>query len=328
MTTLETTMRCLLASIAVLGTVALAPAASAAEPWQDAIATGLGKPGTAMPGGVYRVGLFRSDLNVTLGGVQLKPSFALGSWLAFMRHGGGDEVMVMGDLMLTDEEVNPVMKRLVEGGLEITALHNHLLRNTPHTMYMHVGGHGDPGKLATTLRDALGASKTPFGGATTATTPPKAGGAEPASAGEGPLPAKATAPDQALDIDTGAIDAAFGRKGKVHGGVYAVSVPRSEIPKDDGMEVPEAMGSSIAINFQPTGGGKAAINSDFVLTADEVNPVIKALRANGIEVTAVHNHMLDDEPRLFFMHFWANDDTGKLAKGLREALDHVKEAKS
>ena len=142
------------------------------------------------------------------------------------------------------------------------------------------------------------------------------------------MPAKATAPDQSLDIDTAAIDQALGRKGKVNGGVYAVSVPRAETPKDHGMTVPEAMGSSIAINFQPTGGGRAAITGDFVLTADEVNPVIKALRANGIEVTALHNHMLDDEPRLFFMHFWANDDAAKLAQGLSAALQHVRVARS
>jgi hypothetical protein len=321
-------MRLLTSTLAAFGFAVLTLPASASEPWQDAIAQGLGKPGTMMPGGVYRVGLPRSDLHVTLDGVQLKPSFALGSWLGFVRHGNGDEVMLMGDLVLTDEEVNPVMKRLVEGGVEITAIHNHLLRNTPHTMYMHVAGHGEPGKLATTLREAIGASKTPFGGATAGAAPQAGGSAGPASAGEGPVPAKATAPDQSLDIDTAAIDAALGRKGKVNGGVYAVSVPRAETPKDHGMVVPEAMGSANAINFQPTGGGKAAITGDFVLTADEVNPVIKALRANGIEVTAVHNHMLDDEPRLFFMHFWANDDAGKLAKGLREALDHVKVAKS
>ena len=319
-------MRRLLASLAVLGTVALASAASAGEPWQDAIATGLGKPGTPMPGGVYRVGLPRTDLEVNLDGVRLKPSFALGSWLAFVRHGGGNEVMVMGDLVLTEDEVSPVMKRLVENGIEITAIHNHLLRASPSTLYMHVSGHGEPGKLATVLAGALGASRTPFGGETAGGTPPS-GSTGPASAGEGPVPAKATAPDQALDLDTAAIDAAIGRKGKVNGGVYAVSVPRSETPKDHGMVVPEAMGSAIAINFQPTGGGKAAITGDFVLTADEVNPVIRALRASGIEVTALHNHMLDDEPRLFFMHFWANDDAAKLAKGLRDALDRVKVAK-
>ena len=321
-------MRLLTSTLAALGLATLTLPACAAEPWQDAIATGLGKAGTATPSGIYRVGLPRTDLTVTLDGVQLKPSLALGSWVAFMRHGAGDDVVVMGDLVLTDDEVNPVMKRLAEGGLEITALHNHLLRNIPHTMYMHVAGHGDPTKLATTLREALGASKTPLGVATAGAPPQASGSAGPASAGEGPVPAKATAPDQTLDLDTASIDRTLGRKGKVNGGVYAVSVSRAETPKDGGLEIPGAMGSAIAINFQPTGDGKAAVTGDFVLTGDEVNPVLRALRANGIEVTAVHNHMLDDEPRLFFMHFWANDDAAKLAKGLRAALDHVKVAKS
>ncbi|VUD72296.1 hypothetical protein MET9862_02891 [Methylobacterium symbioticum] len=218
------------------------------------------------------------------------------------------------------------MKHLVQKGGEITAIHNHLLRASPSTLYMHVSGHGDPGKLATVLAGALGASRTPFGGATVGGTSPP-GSPGPALVGEGPVPAKATAPDQTLDLNTAAIDAAIGRQGRINGGVYAVSVPRSEAPKDHGMVVPEAMGSAIAINFQPTGDGKAAITGDFVPNADEVNPVIKALRGNGVEVVAPHNHMLADEPRLFFMHFWANDDAGKLAKGLREALDQVKVAK-
>ena len=232
----------------------------------------------------------------------------LGSWLAFKSM--GNDVMVMGDLVLTADEVNPVLKRLEDGGVEVTALHNHLLRASPATMYMHVHGHGAPTKLATTLREALGASKTPFG-AETAAIPPQAATQAATTASTG----------QKLDLDTAAIDQALGRKGKVNGGVYQVSVPRAEMPKDSGMEVPEAMGSAIAINFQPTGSGKAAITGDFVLTADEVNPVVRALHANGIEVTAIHNHMLNDEPRLFFMHFWANDDAQKLAKGLRAALD-------
>ena len=318
-------MRRFLRLFAVLNLVALASTASAAEPWQQAIASGLGKPGTEMPGGVYRVGLPRTDLKVTLDGVVLKPAFALGSWLAFQKV-GEDKVMVMGDLVLTEDEVNPVMTRLLEGGVEITALHNHLLRASPSTLYMHVSGHGAPDKLAATLMGALGASRTPFGAETATGTPP-AGRPSP-SAGEGSVPARADASDQKLDLDTTGIDAALGRKGKVNGGVYAVSIPRAETPKDHGMTVPEAMGTAIAINFQPTGGGKAAITGDFVLTADEVNPVLKALRTNGIEVTAVHNHMLDDEPRLFFMHFWANDDAGKLARGLGAALQHVKVARS
>jgi len=282
-----------------------------ADPDWKAVGAALGKDGLAQPGGVYRVGLPRSDLKVVLDGVELKPTFALGSWLAF-KGVGGSEAMVMGDLVLTDEEVNPVMTRLAEGGVAVTALHNHLLRSSPHTMYLHVHGHGDAVRLATTLHDALSQSKTPFSGPTTASSQP---------------PAPAAAPDQQLALDTARLDQALGRKGKVNGGVYQVSVPRSETPSDNGMEVPESMGSAIAINFQPTGTGKAAITGDFVLTADEVNPVLQALRANGIEVTAIHNHMLQDEPRLFFMHFWANDDAEKLARGLRAALDRVRTAK-
>jgi hypothetical protein len=217
----------------------------------------------------------------------------------------GDNGMVMGDLVLTMDEVSPVMKRLIEGGIEVTALHNHLLRNQPFTMYMHVLGHGDPVKLAATLHTALAESKTPF--------------AAPAAPAAAPPP---------IDLDTAAIDAALGAKGSNNGGVYQFGIPRAEPIKDGGMGVPPAMGSAVAINFQPTGDGKAAITGDFVLIAKEVNPVAKALREHGIEVTALHNHMLDDEPRLFFMHFWANDDAKKLAEGLKAALALVNIAKS
>jgi hypothetical protein len=310
---MESKMR-IITAVTTLGLV-LNTTAWAAEAWQQQIASGLGKQGTEMPGGVYRVGLPRTDLKVLLDGVEIKPALALGSWLAFKPM--GNEVMVMGDLVLTEDEINPVLTRLEQGGVEITALHNHLLRSAPATMYMHVHGHGDPTKLATTLREALGASKTPFGAETAAVSPQAATQA-----------ATTASTEQKLDLDTAAIDQTLGRKGKVNGGVYQVSVPRAEAVRDSGMEMPEAMGLAIAINFQPTGSGKAAITGDFVLTADEVNPVIRALQANGIEVTALHNHMLADEPRLFFMHFWANDDVQKLAKGLRAAFDQVKVAKT
>ena len=276
-------------------------AASAAPDWA-AVGRALGKEGAVQPGGVYRVGMPRTDLKVTLDGVPIRPALALGSWLAFQDM--GDHAMVMGDLVLTHEEVNPVMKVLVENGLEVTALHNHLLRSSPATMYMHVGGHGDPVKLAAALQKAITQSKTPMGAASTVA---------PAT----PAPA----------IDTAGLDRTLGYKGKATGGISQFSVPRAEPVREAGAVVPEAMGSATVINFQPTGGGKAAITGDFVLTSDEVNPVIRALRANGIEVTALHNHMLDDEPRLFFMHFWANDDALMLGRGLRSALDHVKAAK-
>jgi hypothetical protein len=280
-------------------------AATAETDWMNRVGEALGKPGSEMPGGVYRVGLPRTDLKVTLDGVELKAGFALGSWLAFQKM--GNDAMVMGDLVLTGEEVSPVMKKLEEGGIEITALHNHLLRNQPFTMYMHVLGHGDPVQLASTLHGALAMSKTPFSDAPSGTAQPS------------PPP---------IDFDTAAVDKILGAKGKNNGGVYQFSIPRAEPIKDGGMAVPEAMGSAIAINFQPTGGGKAAITGDFVLVAKEVNPVLKELRDNGIEVTAVHNHMLDDQPRLFFMHFWANDDAQQLANGLKAALAKVNIAKS
>ena len=292
-------------TLGLLGLLALGGAVNAAEPWDQAVATTIGKPGTEMPGGVYRIGLPRGDLHVTLDGVTLKPALALGSWLAFVAHGRG-QAMVMGDLVLTDTEVNPVMAKLIGGGIEITALHNHLLRNTPHTMYMHVAGHGDPAALAKVLHDALALSGTPLS-------------APPAAA--------PTAPET-IDLDTAALDRIIGHKGKVGGGVYAYGIPRAEAPRDGGMALPPAMGSAEATNFQPTGGGKAAITGDFVLTAAEVNPVLRALRENGIEVTALHNHMLDDEPRLFFMHFWANDDAQKLGRGIAAALSHVAVATS
>ena len=295
------------AAVAIAAGLSL-PAFAADGDWAR-VGEALGKPGTEMPGGVYRVGLPRTDLKVTLDGVDIKPGFALGGWLGFEK--AGAQSMVMGDLVLTADEVSPVMQKLVAGGIQVTALHNHLLRNQPFTMYMHVMGMGDPVKLATVLHAALAESKTPLATAATGTSQPAA--------------APATPP--AIDLDTAALDRALGAKGANNGGVYQFSIPRAEAVKDGGMAVPPALGSAQAINFQPTGGGKAAITGDFVLTAKEVPPVMKALRDNGIEVTALHNHMLDDQPRLFFMHFWANDDAGKLAQGLKAALSHVAIAK-
>ncbi len=295
-----------LTSLAVMAlAIGFSASAGAADGDWARVGEALGKSGTEMPGGVYRVGLPRTDLKVTLDGVDIKPGFALGGWLGFEK--AGAQSMVMGDLVLTAEEVNPVMEKLLAGGIQVTALHNHLFRNQPFTMYMHVMGMGDPVKLATVLHTALTASKTPLAAVTGSSQP---AGAAPAS-------------PPAIDLDTAALDRTLGAKGTNNGGIYQFSIPRAEAVKDGGMAVPPALGSAQAINFQPTGGGKAAITGDFVLIAKEVPLAMKALRDNGIEVTALHNHMLDDQPRLFFMHFWANDDAGKLAQGLKAALSHV-----
>jgi hypothetical protein len=295
-------MRLATVALTSLLITAALPCMAAESDWSK-VAAVLGKSGAVMPGEVYRVGMPRTDLHVTLDSVELKPTLALGSWVAF--EGSGTDTMVMGDLVLTESEISPVMKQLLAGGIELTALHNHLLRAQPATFYMHVLGHGDPVKLATALHEGLALSKTPL-----VNTPPSAG-ATPK-----------------IDLDTAMIDQTLGGKGQVAGGVYQVNIRRAETIKDGEMCVPVAMGSAEAMNFQPTGDGKAAITGDLVLTAQEVSPALRALRDSGIEVTALHNHMLDDEPRLFFMHFWANDDAAKLAKGLRSALDKINVARS
>ncbi|TMJ29487.1 MAG: DUF1259 domain-containing protein [Alphaproteobacteria bacterium] len=292
------TAACLL--ICGLATILAGNALAQEIDWKKVDAA-LGRTGAAMPGGVQRYALPRSDLNVAVDGVAIKPALALGGWVAFEpAHGGA---MVMGDVVLTETEIKPVMTKLLEGGLEITALHNHLLRANPATFYMHVGGHGDPVKMAETIRAALALSKTP------------------AESGQ-------AAPAMALDLPTAQLDEILGVKGRATGGVYQFSVPRRDPITENGMNVPGAMGSANAVNFQPTGQGKAAITGDFVVTADEVNPLIRALRAGAIEVTAIHSHMLDEQPRLFFVHFWANDDAVKLARGIRAALDKTAIAKS
>jgi len=290
--------------------LSLSTSAYAADDNWARVGEALGKSGTEMPGGVYRIGLPRTDIKATLDGVELKPGFALGGWLGFEK--AGAQSMVMCDLVLTADEVNPVMAKLVAGGITVTALHNHLLRNQPFTMYMHVMGMGDPVKLATALHAALAESKTPL-------ATPVTGSSQPAGA--------APAAPPAIDLDTTALDRTMGAKGTNNGGIYQYSIPRAEAIKDGGMAVPPALGSAQAINFEPTGGGKTAITGDFVLIAKEVPLVMKALRDGGIEVTALHNHMLDAQPRLFFMHFWAHDDAGKLAQGLKSAISHIAIAK-
>jgi hypothetical protein len=289
--------------LAVAGLLFLAAGAGAQETDWKKVDEALGRAG-AVSGDVHRYGFPRTDLQVTLDGVAIRPALALGGWVAFKpAHGGA---MVMGDLVLLETEINPVMSKLIENGLDITAVHNHVLRANPPTFYMHIGGHGDAVKLATAIRTALAESKTPLAAPTPAAAAP------------------------AIDLDTAQLEQILGAKGQANGGVYQFGVPRRDPVSESGMQVvpPGPMGVATAINFQPTGGGKAAITGDFVLTSDEVNPVIKELRQNGIEVTAIHSHMLSEQPRLIFMHFWANDDALKLARGLRAALDKTARAKS
>lgn len=261
----------------------------------------MGRTGQEQPGGVRKYGMPRKDLNVSVNGIQIKPGFALGSWAAF--NNPGKNAMVMGDLVLTQDEVAPVMQKLESGGIDITALHNHLLHETPRVMYMHIHGKGDAVAMAKALHDALAETKTP---------------GPDSAAGNGSSPNQ-----QDIGINIAQIEQALGHNGNVNGGILQVGVPRAERITDGGMPVPPSMGVATGINFQPTGGGKAAVTGDFVLIAKEVNPVIKALLAHGIAITALHSHMLTEQPRLFFMHFWADGDAVRLAQGLGDALKHV-----
>jgi hypothetical protein len=281
-------------AVLFIATLAFAAPALAAPDWTQ-VGPALGKSGSVQAGGVYRVGFPRTDLKVSLDGVALRTGFAFGGWVAFQPM--GDQAMVMGDLVLTQEEITPVMRKLIDGGLQITAVHNHLLRAQPMTLYMHIEGHGDPVTLARAIHDGLALSKTPFS--------PPSGTSQPGN------------------IDMLGIDRIMGYRGQDSGGIYQFGIPRAQPVSEQGMALPSPMGSAIAINFQPTGFNTTAITGDFVLAAKEVNPVIGALKEAGIEVTALHSHMLQEEPRMFFLHFWANDDTVKLARGLRAALDKV-----
>jgi hypothetical protein len=289
------TLSRIIAAATVLAVPAIASTATAQREvdWK-AVEAAIGRPGVVQPGDVYRFNFPRGDMRVSAAGVSIKPAFALGGWVAM--RATSDGVIAMGDLVLTDDELNPVIAKLQAGGIEQTAIHHHLMRESPRVYYVHIHGHGNPVKIAETVKSALALTKVP---------PPA-----PAAAATGPL-----------GIDTTALAQALGYTGRVNGGVYQVSVPRAEATRDGSFDVPPSMGLATAINFQPTGGGKAAITGDFVMIASEVNAVIKTLGENGIQVTSLHNHLLTEEPRLFFMHFWANDDALKLARGLRAALD-------
>ena len=289
------------AMLVILGTPALLPAA---DPDWKAVEQALGKAGQLQAGDVYRIGMPRTDLSVTVKGVPVKAGFALGSYAAFKQM--GDHAMVMGDLVLLDQEVPAVMSALFSGGLEVTAVHNHVNDVSPHVLYMHYAGHGDATQLAKALRQALAASGTPLGVAASA----------PAAAVAGP------------PLDTKQIEQLLGRQVRDAGsGVYQVSVPRAETITGMGQPLLPGMGVVTALNFQALPGGKAAITGDFVLIDKEVNPVARALRQHGIDVTAIHNHGLMDTPRLFYMHFWAVDDAGKLAQGLKTALEQTNSKK-
>lgn len=278
--------------IGVLGVAIATPAF--AQDW-TAVDKALGRSGAAQAAGVNKYSFPRNDLEVMMGGVRVRPALALGTWVAFKKTTDG-KALAMGDLVLSPDELPSVMSRLQAGGVEQMAVHNHLSGEMPHVVYMHIMGKGDAEAIARTIHDALATTKTPL------------------------APPPSVTPLR-LDLDTVGVASALGVAGKGSGGVYQVSVPRPEAIRENGEEIPPSMGVATAINFQPTTTGRAVTTGDFVLLPSEVNPVIRALRANGIAVTALHSHLLMDQPHVLFMHFWGDDDALKLARGLRAALD-------
>lgn len=275
----------------------------AAINWQ-AVDEAMGVSGEMNEGNVYRFSLPRSDLELTSQNVVIDPGFALGSWVAFKPTGNlkTAEAIMMGDLVLTEDELNGVLARLQKGGVGQTAIHKHLLNEDPPVWWTHIEGHGNPVELAETVRAALEETGTPL----------EDGDSEPA----------------ALGFDSKQLDQIMGHKGEASGRIYKFSVPRAETISAHGEEIPPSMGTANALNFQSLGDGQAAINGDFVMTADEVDGVIEALREHDIQVVSVHNHMMTEKPRLFYMHFWQEGEATELARELRAALDQVNTAGS
>jgi hypothetical protein len=266
----------------------LAVSALAADPWQSVDAI-LKQTGKAVAGNVHRYGFPRRDLKVSIAHVRIEPPLALGSWAAFSSD------MVMGDLVLLSKEVEPVVRTLQYGGVEITAIHNHLLDESPAIAYVHYEGHGDPAALARTLQKALATTGTPMAAA------------EPVT------------PDTKDEAAFAIVSGVLQRQGTMNGRVLQFGIPRAETIAQDGVTIPPTMGVATAVNFQRN-GDKVATSGDFVLIATEVNPVIKDLEAHGIRVTAVHSHMLRESPRLFFLHFWGLGAPKEIADGIRAAL--------
>jgi len=271
--------------------------ASSEAPW-DAVDKALGQTGKTLAGDVHRYAWPRRDLEVTMGGVRVEPALALGSWAGFKMAEG--HAMAMGDLVLLASEVNPVIRALQAGGVDVLAVHNHLSGEAPEVVYVHFGGHGQPEAIAKALRSALEATKTPL--------------AAPAGAPAEPSAADKAALDKVQEV--------LGRKGTMAGRVLQVGVPRAAKIEEDGVEVPPSQGMANSLNFQVV-GSRVATTGDFVLITDEVNPVIRELEAHGIQVTALHSHMLRESPRLFFMHFWGLDDPARIGEGLKAALGKV-----
>ena len=261
----------------------------------------LGKQGD-YKANVLKVNIPRNDLKVTVDGVATPTGFGFGGWLAMTKGDHGD--VMMGDLVLTQDEVNPVMSALLENGLEVTALHNHFFFDEPRIYYMHVMGHGTPAELATKAKpavDLIGHVPSPHSAAA----------------------ASSTSTVQAGKMDSAKIAKIVGHEGEQNGAVYKITVGRDDLKlKDMGAVINARMGLNTWAAFFGS-DEKAVVAGDVAMLEDEVQPVLKTLRANGLQVVAIHHHMIDSKPMIIFLHYWGEGPTDRLATGFRAALDQL-----
>jgi hypothetical protein len=248
--------------------------------------------------GVFKVSVPRTDLQVTAAGVKIPPSMGLTSWAAF--EGSPGHAMVMGDLVLAEDQVNPVMSVALDSGLEVTALHNHFFWESPRVMFMHIGGKGDEQALASAVGKVFAKVKETAGG-------------------RGETPTAHIDPARS-SLDASKIDAALGVKGKLDQGVYKVTVGRTT--RMHGADAGNAMGVNTWAAFAGS-DDRAVVDGDFAMLETELQPVLKALRGAGIDIVAIHQHMTGEQPRILFLHYWGVGSTQELARGLRAALDRT-----
>lgn len=240
---------------------------------------------------IVRFNFPRTDLNVMVGDIKIEAPFALTSWVAFQTM--MNNTMVMGDLVLLEDEAVKVIPNLINNGIYITAIHNHLLTEKPKIIYTHIEANGNAEQIAEKIKNALSLTGTPI--------------SNPSQS------------NNRVQVDWSKVEEAIGFTGTKNGDIISFGVPRKEKIKESGMILPPIMGTAISINFQKV-GENAIITGDFVLLANEVQPVEEDLTHAGIIVTALHTHMIKEQPKLYFMHFWANDDPVKLASGLKAAI--------
>jgi len=253
--------------------------------------------------GEYKITIPQNDLNVEVDGFKIIPPMGLGSWVAFTP--SRDGAMIMGDIIITENDLKPVQQEVIRQGLTISAIHNHFVRNHPNVMFMHVGGSGSTEAMAQKAKAVLDAIKT----------------------SRGHNPAAAPADSVVTTIDAKMLDAILGSKGEWTKGVYKYTIGRPDVSLNEhGVPVTTFLGFNTWAAWQGT-PDHAAVAGDFTMLADEVAPVIKALVENGIEVVAVHNHMVHEQPRIFFLHYWGVGNAGQLAKGLKAALDQTGKSK-